>query len=148
MSDSPAAILFDVNGIAMAVNDGYHLTSENNGFIALGSDGTNARFLKTNSSGILQTVQQANSATRTSVAASITSVLIIAANTNRKGLKLYNDSASGVLFIGYGSAVTDSDFTLAIPTGSLFELAVPMFTGAIHGLWSAADGAVRITEIF
>lgn len=147
MSDSPAAILFDITGIPMAVNDGYLITSANNGFITAGFDGYNVRFLKTDSSGKLEITQQADSVVRTSVNASITDVLIVNNNINRKSLKLYNDSTSGVLFIGYGSAVTSTDFTLKIPTGGLYELAVPIFTGSIHGLWTVADGAVRITEI-
>ena len=54
MSDlSPAAILYDAAGKAMAVQDGVAIPADTSSLLMSGSDGTNARYLKTDSAGNL-----------------------------------------------------------------------------------------------
>jgi hypothetical protein len=45
-SDSPAAILYDANGVALAVSNGVAVPANTKGLLAAGSDGTNARFIR------------------------------------------------------------------------------------------------------
>jgi len=46
MSDSPVAVLFDEDGIAMAVEDGVAIPANTRALIVAGTDGTNALFVK------------------------------------------------------------------------------------------------------
>lgn len=95
-----------------------------------------------------QTPKVAATATRTSVAAAIADTALLTANPSRKGALFYNDSTA-ILYLAYGSATaTTTNYTVQIPPGGYFELPPePVFTGAIRGIWSAATGSVRITEV-
>ena len=52
---SPAAILFDVSGSAMAVLDAGTISSGTHGFLMLGKDGSLSRMLRVGSDGVLVT---------------------------------------------------------------------------------------------
>lgn len=84
--------------------------------------------------------------TITRVAASATSVSLLAANTSRKGAIFYNESTA-ILYLKYGTAATNTSYTVQIAAGGYFELPSPVRQGAIDGIWAAANGAVMITEI-
>lgn len=51
MAKSPAVILYDSNGVAMAVEDGVAIPVGTQALLAAGSDGTDAHFILTNSAG-------------------------------------------------------------------------------------------------
>src|SRR3989339_1828176 len=51
---SPAVILFDENGIAMAVPDGLVLPANTRGLMLLGKDGMNSRFIRVASDGAIK----------------------------------------------------------------------------------------------
>jgi hypothetical protein len=82
--------------------------------------------------------------TTTNVTASITSISLAAANANRKGLNIYNDSTSK-LYIGYGATVTVATAAFVIDARQLYELPEE-YTGQISGIWIAANGNARVTE--
>lgn len=88
----------------------------------------------------------AATATRTNVASSASSVAILAANTAREGATVFNDS-SAILYLELGSATAStSNYTVQIAAGGYYE--VPYgWTGALTGIWSAANGAARVTEL-
>src|SRR6266702_1414228 len=85
---------------------------------------------------------------RTSVAAAVSDTSLLAANTGRKGAFFYNDSTA-ILYLSFGAgAASTTAYTVQVPSQGFFELPTsPMFTGAIRGIWSAAAGSVRITEL-
>ena len=72
--------------------------------------------------------------------------LLIAANAARKGLAVFNDSTAA-LYLSMGTtAASLTVFTCKIAAGSYYE--VPFgYTGAVRGIWSAATGAARLTEV-
>jgi hypothetical protein len=80
-----------------------------------------------------------------SVTAAITDTLILAANTARLGILLFNDSTA-TLSLSYGTnAASSTARSLLVSANGYVE--VPFgWTGQIRGIWSAANGAVRITE--
>ena len=82
-------------------------------------------------------------ATKTDVAASVTSVQLLAVNTARLSALIVNNNAQR-LYISYGSAA--DAFDGFIEQGQ--EKFVSNFTGAIHGIWAAGATGVgaRITE--
>jgi hypothetical protein len=80
------------------------------------------------------------------VAASLPSVTIAAANPNRKGLIVYNDSEA-TLFLGYAASTTPDAFTFKLPAKAHWEME-HLFEGTVSAVWSAEVGRAVITEIF
>lgn len=88
----------------------------------------------------------ATTATRTNVAGSASSTTILAANTAREGATVYNDSTA-ILFLELGSAAASAtNYTIQIGPQGYYE--VPFgYTGQLTGIWAAANGNARVTEI-
>lgn len=84
------------------------------------------------------------SATTTTVASSITSVALIAANTARKGINITNLSTSK-LYINYGATATIAGAAFVIDAGQLWECPEE-YVGQLSGIWAAANGNARVTE--
>lgn len=105
----------------------------------LGWDGTNYRRIRTG---------LATSAV-TSVAASVTSVTLLALNTAREQATIANESASATLYAKLGATASLTSYTVAIPPGGYYEVPCSkgIWTGVIDGIWSAAVGNARITEL-
>jgi len=83
-------------------------------------------------------------AASTTVASSIASVAILAANANRKGATIWNASTA-TLFMDLDAAATAADYAAKLDPGGYYE--VPFgFTGAISGIWSAANGNALVRE--
>lgn len=95
-----------------------------------------------------QTPKTSGTATRTNVNGANSDTSLLASNSGRKGALFFNDSTA-ILYLAYGSgAASTTSYTVQVPASGFFELpAEPVFTGAIRGIWSAANGAVRITEL-
>jgi len=86
-------------------------------------------------------------ATLSNVAASITAVTLSVANTNRKGLIVYNDSTS-TMYLKYGAAASATSFTYKLASQEFYYMKIEDFTFAIvTGIWAVANGAARITEL-
>jgi len=95
------------------------------------------------------TTTPTNSATSTltNVNAATSSTSILASNTNRKGMFLFNDSTS-LLYLAFGSTASTTSYTVQIPSNGFYEMPNPtVYTGAISGIWVAATGTARITEL-
>ncbi|MEH2453848.1 hypothetical protein [Nostoc sp.] len=70
---------------------------------------------------------------------------ILAANSNRKGAIIWNDSTAS-LFLEFGAAAATNAFTAKLNPGGYYE--VPFrYTGVISGLWSAANGNALVREL-
>lgn len=83
-------------------------------------------------------------AASTTVASSTTSVAILAANASRKGATIWNASTA-TLFMDLDAAASAADYAAKLDPGGYYE--VPFgFTGAISGIWSAANGSALIRE--
>lgn len=83
--------------------------------------------------------------TPTTVASSATNVIILAANSNRKGATIWNESTSN-LFIEFGGVATTSAFTGKLNAGGYYE--VPFhYTGVISGIWTAVNGSALVREL-
>lgn len=89
--------------------------------------------------------------TITTVAATASSTTILAANANRLGAKIVNDSTSaGTLYLLDGTGTASSGaggYSVALVPGAYYELPYRV-TYALRGIWSsAASGFANITEI-
>jgi len=85
---------------------------------------------------------------QSNVAASATSVPIVAANEGRKGVCVYNDAPSE-LYLSVEGAATTSNFMVRLePYGGYWECPY-RYQGPINGIWASAagGGAARVTEI-
>ncbi|GAC1501932.1 MAG: hypothetical protein NVS1B10_06420 [Candidatus Saccharimonadales bacterium] len=84
-------------------------------------------------------------ATLSSVAASVTSVVLLASNASRKGFSFYNDSTS-VAYVAFAATATSSAFTMKLQPNSYYEN-FTLYTGVMSIIWVSAVGAARVTEL-
>ena len=89
---------------------------------------------------------KAATASLTNVASSATSVAVLAANTNRKGLIVENDSTA-ILYLKFGATASTTSFTIKMVANTRWEMQDPIYTGQIDGIWATANGAARVTEL-
>lgn len=85
------------------------------------------------------------SANRTSVAASLSVVQLLAANADRKGATIVNEGTAN-MFVICGSGGSSTDYTQKIAAAGTFVLNPGDYTGVIRAVWDAANGNARITE--
>lgn len=81
----------------------------------------------------------------TQVAASVTSVALLALNTARLRATIVNDSTSATLYVKEGATAATSSYTYKLAAGA--TLIVDDYTGRLDGIWSAAVGGAAITEV-
>lgn len=88
------------------------------------------------------------SVTRSTVAADDESVEVVAANAERIGLSVYNDGDT-TLYLAYGADdATLTDFSVAVPTGALYEAPTGWASLAVQGIWAGSPtGNAMITEV-
>lgn len=111
--------------------------------------------LSTEDQAILDAIKAAverNSSAGTSVVTrvddSATNVTLKAANANRRGLYIFNDSDQ-ILYIKFGATATITDFTVKVAAGGFYEMPPgPVYTGIVDGIWAAGStGAAQVTEL-
>ena len=84
--------------------------------------------------------------TTVSVASSTDSAQLVAANTNRKGISIYNNSTAA-LFLSYANPATAANAFMQMQPGSLLMLDQQLVvSNAIYGIWTAANGTAQVTE--
>lgn len=90
----------------------------------------------------------AGGAAVTSQATATAAVDAVAANANRRGLIIENDSTAK-LRIKYGSGAAAGSFTVSLKSGGYWEMPLPIYTGVISMIWDVADagGKAVITEL-
>lgn len=98
-----------------------------------------------NPSSVTVAESTSGTSTPTTVASSATSVTILAANSNRKGATIWNESTSN-LFIEFGITATAAAFTAKLTAGGYYELPFH-YTGVISGIWSVANGNALVREL-
>lgn len=86
----------------------------------------------------------ASTANATTVASSATSVSLLAANSSRKGATIWNASTA-TLYLDLDAAATMTDYAAKLDPGGYYEVPYS-FTGAISGIWSAANGNALVRE--
>lgn len=93
------------------------------------------------------TGSKADTATLSNVNDSDSNQTLLAANPDRLGVIVVNDSTA-TLFLKYGVTASATSFTYKIGPGSTWEMPGVVYTGIIDGIWDAnAAGAARCTEL-
>lgn len=144
-----------VGGINYSTDD---ITTLNGGAIAAGTAQTQRMKVQYGDDGTARDVSDnyplpikraADAASITSVAASTTSVTVLAANANRRGLLLHNLSSSDTCYIRLGGGTATNALG-----GHSFDLSPSYvyedangFTGAITAVWSSTNGGLNVTEM-
>lgn len=91
-------------------------------------------------------IQDASSTgTLSNVAASASSVTILAANTDRLQAIVVNDSTS-LCYLKFGSTASATSYTYLVQPYDTIEVSVT-YTGIITGIWATATGSARVTEV-
>ena len=94
---------------------------------------------------VIQKTANATTATLSNVAASATSVTLLASNSARRAATIYNDSTQK-LYVKLGATASTTSFTVILFAQSFMD--VPgYYQGIIDGIWSSANGSARVTEI-
>jgi hypothetical protein len=109
---------------------------------------TYANKTKVSASGSLQVAGEVpTTGTMTNVAGAVTSTTILASNTSRKGATVFNDGSANLYLALSASTASLTAYTVKIGPGGLFELPWPVYTGQLTGIWDAAVGSARVTEM-
>jgi len=70
-----------------------------------------------------------------------------AVNTNRLWWSVFNESTA-ILYLKLGTSPSTTSYTVQVPAGGYWEMPPGIiWTGAITGIWSAANGNARTTEL-
>jgi hypothetical protein len=93
---------------------------------------------------VVVTVPVSSSVSATTVASATTSTQLLASNTVRKGASIWNASTAN-LFIDLAATVTTAAYAVELLPGGYYELPFG-YTGAISGIWSAANGSALVRE--
>lgn len=88
----------------------------------------------------------ATTATVTNVSGAATDTALVAANTERQGLILYNDSTS-IAYVKYGTGASSTSYTVQMGPSAYWEMPSIIYTGAVNANWVSATGAMRCTEL-
>ncbi len=79
------------------------------------------------------------------VSAAVADTVLIAANQNRLGGTVYNDSIA-ILYLKLGTGASTTSFTIALNRYDYYEIPTN-YVGNVNGYWSAATGTARVTEL-
>lgn len=90
----------------------------------------------------------ATTATVTSVAASVSAVTLLASAAGSAAARTIVNDSSAPLYVKFGSGASTTSYTVQVPAGGYFEFPDhPLYAGQVTGVWSAAVGAARCTEV-
>lgn len=111
----------------------------------MGTDPTGSSTTGASSIGSVTRMGMGHTGTGSSVTAATSSTTVLAANTARIGATVFNDSTA-TLYLALFSGASTTSYTAQVGANAYYE--VPFgYDGIITGVWSAANGNVRVTEI-
>jgi hypothetical protein len=92
----------------------------------------------------LEELTPASNSSVSSVSGSVSSQTFLSSNAARKSFIVYNDSTS-TLYLKYGATASNTSYTEKLYSNASYSESG--YTGRVDGIWDAATGAVRITEL-
>lgn len=91
--------------------------------------------------------ERSSSTTISSVTNQTSSGIALAANANRKGFIIHNDSTTTV-FLAFGATASAAAFTVRLTSQATYILnSGAIYTGDVSRIAQAANGSLRITEL-
>ena len=82
----------------------------------------------------------------TSVTGSAVSVTILAANAARRQFLVVNESTKS-LYLAFAATASTTAYTVHVASQNLYVSPLNTYTGIITGIWTAANGNARVTDI-
>src|SRR6266403_820089 len=92
----------------------------------------------------VSTISDATTVTSVNVATS--SVQLIGANPNRKGMRIYNNSSNSIYLTSVSPANSGTNLFAIVATFTAFEFNNILYRGPVYGIRNAGTGAVITTE--
>jgi hypothetical protein len=86
-----------------------------------------------------------SSASQPTNSLSTTQSVLVASNSNRKGLTIFNSSGVTV-FIDYANTVTTSDYAFSLISGAFYEMPMPIYTGNLHAILASGTASIEVRE--
>lgn len=83
-------------------------------------------------------------ATITTVTASTSSTVVLAANIQRQSAIFYNASTA-ICYLAFGSTASPTAYSVQIAANGNYTLSVPIYTGEISAVWVSANGELVVT---
>lgn len=97
------------------------------------------------SAGIIPSYVSASVGTTSNVTSIATDATILAANSSRLGAALTNDSTAILYLLVASGTSSTTNYTVKLSPGAYYEVPIN-YVGIIKGIWSAVNGAARVTE--
>lgn len=115
---------------------------------AMSADGDAVHLWLDRSGAVIAGPRPVATATLSNVSTSTASANLLASNTSRRGVIIYNDAAA-TLYVKFGSTASSTSFTYLLLTGETLELqsAGALYTGTIDGILASGTGTARVTEL-
>jgi hypothetical protein len=147
MADTNLSIK-DATGAAVPIDTQTPSGGERRQVVVLGDPNTISGVATVGSNGALTVASVAPTASAVNPVASTTTngTTLQAANASRAGLYIYNDSTA-ILYVKLGTGATPTDWSLKVKPDGFYELPPPYYRGAVSGVWAAANGFARVTEV-
>jgi hypothetical protein len=115
--------------------------------VIVDASGARAKTMAVSSTGAAKVeIERLSSASLANVTASASNVTLLASNSARRMAMIYNDSTS-ILYVKLGATASSTSYTIQMQPYAYYELPIPVYTGIIDGIWVAANGSARVTEI-
>ena len=80
------------------------------------------------------------------VNSSTSNITLVAANSDRIALYLYNDSTA-TQYIKFGTTASLTDFSVRLTPHMSYEMPLPIYVGQIDVISSSTNGAIQVTEL-
>jgi len=80
------------------------------------------------------------------VAASASSVELFAANSQARVRTIQAAAGSATLYVKMGATASTTSHDVVLNAGDYFEFPHPLYSGVVHGIWSAATGSCLVGE--
>lgn len=136
-----SSILSAVTGVSTAANQVTQETTLTSILSAIGTGNTSLASIATNTAALAPR----SSAVLTQVSNAVTSFSMVALNVSRGGLTFYNNSTTNCA-IAYASSASMVAFTYMLQPGTHWEMPLPIYTGAVSAICTAATGVINSTE--
>lgn len=149
MADSSVAVL-DSAGVARNIDAQTLSNGDFQQTVNIGDGVNSGRTMSVEADGSARVGTNVSTvATKSSVTAVATDVLILAANVNRRGFMIFNEGGAAVLNLSFGTtAASATSYSVRVAANAVYVGDVPLFTGQIRGIWTGTltSSVARITE--
>jgi hypothetical protein len=61
--------------------------------------------------------------------------------------RIVKNDSSALLYVKFGTGASATSYTQDVVAGATYELPRPVYPGVVEGIWVAANGAARCTEV-